>query len=94
MNFTGIALLADTWGMHGDDVGTGWMVVMMVAMLLFWTAIILGIVWLARGSFEGWRWREGPRETPSEILERRFAEGAISAEEYQQRREVIADRGS
>ena len=32
----------------------------------------------------------GPKETPTEILEQRFAEGAISAEEYQERRKVIA----
>ena len=92
MNFALTVLLADTWGMHGDDVGTGWMVVMMVFMVLFWAAIILGIVWLARGaSGGGWHWR-GERketETPCEILERRFAEGAISVEDYQQRREVI-----
>jgi putative membrane protein len=78
--------LADTWGMHGD-VGAGWMIVMMFVMVLFWAAIILGIVWLARGAFDGWG---GPRrETPTDILERRFAEGAISVEDYHERREVI-----
>ena len=94
MNFALTTLLADTWGMHGDDVGAGWMVVMMVVMVLFWAAIILGIVWLARGGFEGWRRREGRRDSPSEILERRFAEGEISAEDYRERREVIANGGS
>ena len=79
-------VLADTWGMHGD-VGTGWWIVMMFWMALFWGAIILGIVWLARGSFGG-RW-EGRRETPLEILDRRFAEGAIPMDEYHERREVI-----
>lgn len=38
--------------------------------------------------FDGWRGRR--RETPTEILERRFAEGAISVEDYRERREVIA----
>ena len=80
--------LADTWGMHGD-VGAGWMIAMMLVMVLFWAAIILGIVWLARGAFDGSR--GGRRETPTEILERRFAEGAISAEDYNERREVIAN---
>lgn len=38
--------------------------------------------------FDGWL---GPRrDSPTEILERRFAEGAISAEDYRERREVIA----
>jgi putative membrane protein len=78
---------ADTWGMHGDDVGAGWMIVMMVAMVLFWGAIILGIVWLARGGFEGRR--AGREVTPTEILDRRFAEGAISTEDYRERREFL-----
>jgi putative membrane protein len=76
--------------MHGDDVGVGWMIVMMVGMVLFWGAIILGIVWLVRGATGGWSWRGGRGETPAEILDRRFAEGAISVEDYHERREVIA----
>ncbi len=87
MNIALTIPLADAWGMHGD-IGTGWWIVMMVAMVLFWGAIILGVVWLARGGFDGWR--GGRRETPSETLERRFAEGAISVEDYHERRDVIA----
>jgi putative membrane protein len=79
--------LADTWAMHGD-IGTGWWIVMVGAMVVFWGAIILGVVWLLRGAFD--RWPARRRETPTEILERRFAEGAISAEEYQERREILA----
>ena len=86
MNVAWSIPLGDTWGMHGD-VGAGWMIMMMVLMLLFWVAIILGIVWLVRGGFDGWRGAR--RETPSEILDRRFAEGAISVEDYHERSEVI-----
>ncbi len=82
-------LLADWWGMHDDDVGTGWMIVMMVGMVLFWGAIILAVVWLVRGSFGGWR--RPRRESPGEILERRFAEGAISVEDYRERREILGN---
>ena len=90
-----LTVLADTWGMHGDDVGTGWMLVMMAFMVLFWGSVILGIVWLVRGaSGAGARSGAERKETPSEILERRFAEGAISVEEYHQRREVIAGQDS
>jgi putative membrane protein len=79
--------------MHGD-VGWGWMTVMMGGMVLFWAIVILGIVWLIRG-FE----RKGPsggesavsRESPIEILERRFAEGAISPEDYWARRQVLVN---
>jgi putative membrane protein len=77
--------LADTWD-HG---GWGWagMTVMMVAMVLFWAAVILGIAWLVRGGFA--RGRGGQGETPTEILDRRFAEGDITANEYRERREVV-----
>jgi putative membrane protein len=78
--------LADTWGMHGD-VGAGWMIVMMLLMVLFWAALILGVVWIVRGPYDGWR--GGRRETPSEILDRRFAAGEISVEEYDERRSAI-----
>lgn len=94
MNIALTVLLADTWGMHGDDVGAGWMIVMMAFMVLFWAAVILGIVWLVRGASGGWRWGGERKETPSEVLERRFAEGAISVEDYRQRREVIEKRAS
>ena len=88
---TAVAPIADTWGMHGD-VGTGWMIGMSVMMAVFWGAIILGIVWLVRGVVRG-----GPapaeatarRESAMEILERRFAEGAITLEDYRARREIL-----
>ena len=47
MNIAQIIPLADTWGMHGD-VGWGWMALMMTLMVLFWAAVIFGIVWLIR----------------------------------------------
>ena len=84
-------LLADTW-MHG---GWGWwMPLMMIPMLLFWGAVVFGIFWLIRGSGRG---ESASGETPVskesavEILERRFAEGAITAEDYQARREVLVN---
>jgi putative membrane protein len=94
VNIALIVPLADTWDMHGDFSG-GWMIVMMIAMVLVWAAIIFGIVWLVRGATGGgWRWGGERKETPSEILERRFAEGSISVEDYHERREVIARGGS
>jgi putative membrane protein len=85
--------LADTW-MHGGW-GWGWMSLMMVMMLLFWGAIIAGIVWLIRGAPWGAtpRGQNASKETPAEILERRFAEGEIGEEDYRARRAVLAGRG-
>lgn len=94
MNVAGIIPVADTWGMHGD-VGWGWMALMMAVMVLFWGAVIVGIVWLIRSVAGGGPVpsRETPvnRETAVEILERRFAEGALTFEDYHARREVLVN---
>ena len=84
---TAQSLLADTW-MHGGW-GWGWMSLMMIPMVLFWGAIIFGVFWLVRGAVGGPPAER--KETPTEILERRFAEGAISVEDYRARREVLGN---
>ena len=93
MNVAAIMPLADTWGMHGDDVGWGWMALMMAVMVLFWGAVIVAIVWLVRSVVRGGSApsAETPvsRETAVQILERRFAEGALTLEDYHARREVL-----
>ena len=62
---------------------------MMIGMALFWSALIVGIVWLVH---QGGGYRPpGHQETALTILERRFAEGALSLEDYQQRRNVLTD---
>lgn len=91
MSVTQTLPLADAWGMHGD-VGAGWMALMMVVMVLFWGAVVAGIVWLIRGIARGGSTSGGTvvsRESPVEILDRRFAEGEIAAEDYRERREVL-----
>ena len=89
MEIAQIIPIADTWGMHDGDVGWGWMVGMMFMMVLFWGAIIFGVIWLIRGAV-GSR-PEERRESPTELLERRFAEGAVSVEDYRARRKVLAN---
>ena len=82
--------LADSWDMHGGW-GWGWMAPMMFGMVLFWGAIILGFVWLVRGGFTARQ--ERSEETALTIIDRRFAEGALSLDDYQQRRSVLTGRG-
>jgi putative membrane protein len=72
--------------------------IMMVGMALFWGAIILGIVWLIAWSIRcadrGRSMQEeelASGESPTEILERRFAEGDVSVEDYRKRREVLIE---
>ena len=94
MNVAESILVADTWGMHGD-LGWGWMVLMMAVMVLFWGAFIVGIVWLIRSVAGGGPSPSGEtpvsRETAVQILERRFAEGALTLEDYTARRDVLVN---
>lgn len=77
--------IADSWGMH--DVGTGWWLVMMLLMILFWAAVIFGVLWLARGG----HLRGESKDTPAEILNRRLADGTLTPEEYERRRRLLTD---
>lgn len=61
---------------------------MMFGMVLFWVLIAAVIMWLARGASSGSS-TASRRETPLEVLDRRFAAGEISADEYKERRAVL-----
>lgn len=63
------------------------MMLMMYWWILLWGAIFFGVVWLARGSFA--LRRNERKETPIETLDRRFAEGTISVDDYYERLAVI-----
>ncbi len=81
--------------------GGGW--AWMAFMPLLWIALIVLVVWavvrLAQGASHGhsdagrgWQGREGPaaRETPEEILDRRYATGEIDADTYTEARKRLA----
>jgi putative membrane protein len=57
---------------------------------LFWLLLIVGIVLLARG--RGGPWMGSGRETGIDVLERRFAEGELSLEQYRERRAVLEEK--
>jgi len=81
---TAALLLADSgWG-HMDG---GWWVVMAVGMVLFWALVIVGLVWVVR-ELTG-RGGLRLRQDPLELLDRRLAEGAISPEDYRERRAIL-----
>ena len=82
------SLLADVdWDGHMDMDG-GWWIVMMLGMVLFWALVIVGVVWVVR---ELGRSQRHDRAEPDAlaVLDRRLAEGAISTEEYMERRDVL-----
>ena len=95
MNIATTVPPADTWVM---DIGTGWVIAVVVMMVLCMGAMMFGMAWMggrggrsAHGWSMPWDWdRFMARETPLETLERRFAAGEISVEDYQARREIIA----
>lgn len=63
----------------------GWGIAHVVFMLLIAALVVLAIVWLVRNLGAGpGRHQGGP--TAQELLDRRFAEGTISVEEYTERR--------
>ena len=91
MNIAPTVPLADSWGMHGNG---GWWLLAAIPMMLFMGAMM----WMMmRGMMGGGSSPDSSarsdtsasRETPMEILERRFAEGEISIEDYRARREAL-----
>jgi putative membrane protein len=80
--------------MYGDDWGSGWGW-MMVGMPALWIALTAVIVWavlkvVQRPGSPGSG--EPRRETPQEILDRRFASGEIDAEAYTQAKARLTDQ--
>ena len=63
----------------------------MIGMVLFWAVVVVVIVGLARGAPTSSP-PAARRETPLEILDHRFAEGDLSADEYYERRAFITGR--
>ena len=85
--------LADTWSMHGGDVGFGWWLVMTLGMVAFWGAVIALVVWMLRGGGSASRSPSEPvaSESPRQILDRRLADGSLDVEEYERRRRLLDD---
>jgi putative membrane protein len=73
------------------DWGDGWGLVMMLGMLTFWVLIALAVVWLVRHYISEQRPRRDTPATALELLDRRLAEGAISIEEYGERRRALTE---
>lgn len=76
--------------MHGFGFGFGGFVVM----ILFWVLLILGVVWLIRSLFSGGRYPSlqgsDREESAKEILDRRYARGELSREEYEVMKQDLA----
>ena len=60
-----------------------------IFMILFWILIILGVVYLIKMLLGGGSEAEKSRETAREVLEKRFARGEITREEFEEALEVL-----
>jgi putative membrane protein len=58
---------------------------------LFWLLLIVGIVLLVRARDGRPALTGGGRETAVDVLDRRFAEGELSLEQYRERRSVLEE---
>lgn len=62
---------------------------------LFWILLFGLLIWGLYQLFQSGGATIGPsappRETPLETLQRRYAEGAISTEEYEERKQVLSE---
>jgi putative membrane protein len=59
---------------------------------LFWVLLIVGIAWLLRSRSAGSPSTDDGPETGIDVLERRFAEGELTLEEYRERRSVLEEK--
>ncbi len=67
------------WG-HMGNMGWMWIV---------WIGVIVGIILLVRGLVTSSPGGIGERETPEQVLKRRYAKGEIEKQEYEQKLEDL-----
>jgi putative membrane protein len=86
------------WGMMGPGMmggygfhnGYGWSWIMGIVMIVFWALIIAGVVILIRHAASGHRWTgSGTQESALDILKRRYAQGEIGKEEFEQKKKDL-----
>lgn len=58
---------------------------------LFWVLVTIGIVWLVRRSRRRYRDSINRRGGGIRLLESRYAQGEVTAEEYRERRGVLEE---
>lgn len=68
--------------------GNGWMMGMHYGWWIFWVLVVVAVVALAQRGPAGAS-RE-LRETPLQILERRYAAGEISSQEFEERKAKLS----
>ena len=60
-----------------------------IFMVLFWVLIIFGAIYLVKALLGGGPTKEIKSESAQEVLEKRFAKGEMSKEEFEEAMEVL-----
>ncbi len=71
------------WGNWGWGMGFGW-----IFMIIFWVLVILGVVYLVQIATRGGI-SPGQKETPLDILKKRYAKGEITKEEFERMKDDL-----
>ena len=71
------------WGNYGWGMGFGWLF-----MIIFWTLVILGVVYLGRTAVKSGK---GPdlNKAALDILKKRYAQGEITKEELEKKKDDL-----
>jgi len=79
--------------MHGYGFGSSMFMGGGIFMFIFWILIAVVIISMFSGKFTGNRFKSEARrrETPMEILKKRYASGEITENEYEDMKEKLKD---
>ncbi len=70
------------WGAYGWGMGFGW-----IFMIIFWVLVILGVVYLVQAKAGK---SSEHKETPLDILKKRYAKGEITKEEFERMKDDLS----
>lgn len=77
--------------MHWNDWTGGWGLTMMLIMSMFWLIVLGGIIWFLVWAIRRMSAGGTPQqETPIDILNRRYAQGEISREEFERMKRELS----
>ena len=85
---------------YGQGAGPGWWVVMVIFMIIFWTVLVMGVVYSVRHFRDGHYHHDhgassmygAPNEDAIEILRTRFAKGELDEAEFKSRLALLQER--
>ncbi|HJW76341.1 MAG TPA: SHOCT domain-containing protein [Thermoleophilia bacterium] len=77
--------------MWGWGFGGWWRWPMLIGMIAFWVGVVVLMVWLIKALAVGTAQLSPspPRETPQDVLKRRYAAGEIDREDFEQKKHEL-----